>query len=170
MVYLDEQNFVIESLLEWLQSGSEVSLIALYQASVYFASGVSDELSKLRYLLLVERLVQSRPKKVIQIYSLIRNELKRISTLDVQSEFRQLVFSIAQTLVKEKEYMNCEQHLIKTNELLKSRNLSGIRMIEFPFPNSDSMSGIRTNPYAIYERKKLSVKIMSRMLSSSEDI
>ncbi|KAM3161127.1 Ras-GAP domain-containing protein [Lachancea thermotolerans] len=170
VVYLDEQNFVIESLLEWLQSGSEVSLIALYQASVYFASGVSDELSKLRYLLLVERLVQSRPKKVIQIYSLIRNELKRISTLDVQSEFRQLVFSIAQTLVKEKEYMNCEQHLIKTNELLKSRNLSGIRMIEFPFPNSDSMSGIRTNPYAIYERKKLSVKIMSRMLSSSEDI
>ncbi|CUS22629.1 LAQU0S06e02366g1_1 [Lachancea quebecensis] len=170
VVYLDEQNFVIESLLEWLQSDSEVSLIALYQASVYFASGVSDELSKLRYLLLLDCLVKTTPKKVIQIYSLIRNELKRISTLDVQSEFRQLVFSIAQTLVKEKEYMNCEQHLIRTNDLLKLRNLSGIRMIEFSHPNADSMSGVRTNPYAIYERKKLSVKIMSRMLSSSDDI
>ncbi|SCU85403.1 LANO_0C04170g1_1 [Lachancea nothofagi CBS 11611] len=169
LVYFDEQNFVTRNLLRWMESDSETSLIALYQASVYFASGSSDELSKTRYLLLLNHLVKTNPMKVIRIYSVVRTELKRISTLDIQSDFPQLVFSIAQNIVMEKEYTFCETHLAQTNKFLKSRYLSGIQNIEFPYSSNDSMAGVRVNPYTYYERKKLTVKILSRMIGPQGD-
>ncbi|SCU90650.1 LADA_0F05556g1_1 [Lachancea dasiensis] len=168
LVFLDEQNFVPKVLLEWMVSDSEASLIALYQASVYFASGSSDELSKTRYLLLLERLLKENPLKVIKIYALIRMELKRVSTFDVQSDFPQLVFTILQTIVTNREYGSCDSHFSQTNRMLKMRHLSGLQNIEVPYNFNDTMAGFRSNPYALYERKKLTVKIMSRMISYRE--
>lgn len=166
LVYLDEQNFVTEGLLNWMDSDSDNSIIALYQASVYFASGVSDELSKIRYLLLIGHLAKVRPVKLFRVYQVIRTELRRISALDVQSEFPQLVFSIAQTVVLHKGYFQEEYYMAKTDKLIDERGLRGIKSIEFPSASSDVMSGVRSNPYAIYERKKLTVMIMARMTHS----
>ncbi|CEP64236.1 RasGAP domain-containing protein LALA0_S10e05600g [Lachancea lanzarotensis] len=169
LCYFDEHNFVTKSLLEWIESDSETSLIALYQASVYFATGSSDELSKTRYLLLIQHLVKINPMKVIQIYSLIRTEVNRIATFDAQSDFPQLVFSIVQQIIREREYANCDAHLAKTRALLKSRNLSGIDRIDMSSNSNETMGTIRMNPYATYERKKLTVQIMSRMMKSLEE-
>ncbi|SCU88882.1 LAFA_0E15060g1_1 [Lachancea sp. 'fantastica'] len=167
--YFDEHNFVPQGLLNWVESDSENSLIALYQASIYFATGSSDELSKTRYLLLLQHLVDKNPMKVIKIYSLIRTEINRIATFDSQSDFPQLVFSIVQQIIKEKEYANCDAHLAETKALLKARNLSGIHRIDMPSSLGESMGTIRMNPYATYERKKLTVKILSRMMKSLEE-
>ncbi|SCV00612.1 LAME_0G10902g1_1 [Lachancea meyersii CBS 8951] len=162
--FFDEHNFVTKSLLRWMELDSEASLIALYQASVYFAAGSSDELSKTRYLLLIQHLVRVNPMKVIRIYSIIRPELNRIAAFDAQSDFPQLVLSIVQEIVKEKEYAHAASHLSETHAFLKSKDLSGIGKIDIPYNSSEIMTGIRVNPYAAYESKKLTVQIMFRMM------
>ncbi|SCU84295.1 LAMI_0C06964g1_1 [Lachancea mirantina] len=163
VVHLDDQNCAPSELLDWLESDSKNSLVALYQASVYFASGVSDELSKIRYLLLVNNMAKKKPLKLFKIYSLIRNELRRISALDVQSEFPNLVFSIAQTMVKHEEYFEHDDSLDETIAYLEKRGLGGLAMVEFESSSMEIMSNIRTNPYAVYEAKKLTLTILSKM-------
>lgn len=164
---LDEGNRIHKNLLDWLVSSSPDAQMALYQSSIYFSSKATDEQSKSRFMLVYKYLMEKNPKAAFKLYPFVLSELRRLSKYSNNSSTMILAFEIIKMAVKSSEYLRLPEIERAMYKTLEERGLRGIKNI--PFENealNDVMAGIRENPVVTYERKKLAVMIISRVISS----
>ena len=166
VVHLDSRNKIHRGLLDWLVSFTPDAFMTLYQASLYFASKATDEQSKVRFMLVYKYLMERNLEAAFKLYPFILGELRRLSKYSNNSSVMILAFEIIKMAVKSKEYPRIPQIEEELFATLSERGLTGIQNI--PFENdllNDALNGVRENPVITYERKKLSVMLISKVIS-----
>lgn len=162
-VSLDGQNKVPSEMVGWLESNSKSSNVTLYQGAAFFATGMSDEPSKLRFLSQVRHLAKSKPEIVFKFYPVIQPELRRLASLETSSELVKTAFDVIRLVVVHKSYFKLDEFKKNTDKFLEEMGLRGIKQIEFKTVTKEVMSGVEGNLHVIYKRKKLVAMITSRM-------
>lgn len=164
VVVLNENYNLPKKLALWLSSDDECSGITLYQSALLFNKSISDEPSKLRYVLVIRYLINKNSVCVFKIYGVIREELRRISNMDMNSDCVAVSFDIIKLLVKYSEFND----LIKYNERslrdIKKRGLGPIMNIRIFDPTyGNSLTAFADHEGVIYQKKKILTMILCRM-------
>lgn len=166
MMNLDDNNKLPKSLANWLSSNSCCPNLILYQAAVLFNSTISDEPSKLRFALIMRYLIEKKPICVFNFYVVVREELRRISTLDLNSDCVTVSFDIIKQLVRYSEFHDLEKFNNHSLEEIKKRRLLCIVNIEmFDQSPSNTLANLQAHADLIYHRKRLTAMVLSRMTS-----
>lgn len=164
MVELEASHRIPLTLAKWLTSDDECSRVTLYQVAMFFSSFIPDEPSKVRFLFIVKYLLQNNPVCVFRFYTVMRNELRRISSLEYNVTCVSISFEIITLLVQYAEYTELITFNQSTLDMLKSRGLSTITMIKAYEQNYDNlMVGMEENMELVYQRKRLTTMIIGRM-------
>ncbi|CCH61653.1 hypothetical protein TBLA_0F01100 [Henningerozyma blattae CBS 6284] len=164
MIQLDGENKIPKTMADWLSSDDQCSRLALYQIAVFFNSFVSDEQSKIRFLLVVRYLLQTNPVCVFRFYTIMRNELRRISSLEYNVNCVTISFEIIGLLVKYVEYTELVKYNQDSIRMLRNRGLISITKIKIFDQNFDNlMVGMQENTDLVYQRKRLTTMIIGRM-------
>lgn len=167
MLSLDESNKLPVDLMNWLSSDGCYSNIALYQCAVLFGSTASDEQTKLRFAMIMKHLLKTNPVCVFRFYTITRNELRRLSTLEHNSKNVTIPFEVITLLVKHPEFDNLHEYTKSSLETLKKLGLSSVSTIKsFNQNDSDILMGIQEAPKLVYERKRLLTMILARIVCS----
>ncbi|KAL3241122.1 Inhibitory regulator protein IRA2 [Nakaseomyces bracarensis] len=168
-VELDDNNKAPKSLIDWISSDNECANITLYQGAMLFASTASDEPSKLRFELLTRYLLNVNPDAVFRYYFVTRQELRRISTLEQQSDCSSVAFEIVGMLVMYDEFDELDKYNDRSVQLLKSRGLLSLTKINvFGRTFEDIMTSLQDNSALIYHRKRLTTLIISKIIHDSQ--
>lgn len=163
-VELNENYKLPKTLADWLSSNDCCSRITLYQSAILFNSSISDEPCKLRYSLVLRYLIKKNPICVFNIYVIIREELRRISTLDLNLECVKVSFDIIRLLVKYTEFNDMVKFNHKSIENIKRRGLGSILNIKSFDPSySSTLANLQDHSEIIYNRKRLMTMLLSRM-------
>ena len=170
VVQLDDRNKIHKSLLDWLVKFSPDACLTMYKASLYFSCKATDEQGKVRFMLVYRHLMQHNLKAAFKLYPFVLNELRRLSKYSNNSSTVLLSFEIIKMAVKSKEYLKLPMIEKEMYKKLEERGLTGIKSI--PFENelaNDVLTGVRENPIITYERKKLAVMLLSKVISSASE-
>lgn len=114
--------------------------------------------------------MQHNLKAAFKLYPFVLNELRRLSKYSNNSSTVLLSFEIIKMAVKSKEYLKLPMIEKEMYKKLEERGLTGIKSI--PFENelaNDVLTGVRENPIITYERKKLAVMLLSKVISSASE-
>ncbi|EDO16305.1 hypothetical protein Kpol_1053p43 [Vanderwaltozyma polyspora DSM 70294] len=165
MTTLDDLNRIPTVLADWLASDACFSNVALYQGAVLFSSSVSDELTKLRFAIIMRYLLKTNPICVFRFYTVTRNELRRISTLEHNLNSVTVAFELITLLVTYKEFEELQDFNKSSLDNFKEIGLLSVTKIRtFPFQHiGDVLMGIQEQPKLIYERKRLLTMVLGRM-------
>ncbi|CCF59180.1 hypothetical protein KAFR_0G01460 [Kazachstania africana CBS 2517] len=164
MLYLDEEHAIPGVLSKWITSDSCDSNITLYQCALLFASSILDEPSKYRFALIMRYLLQTNPVCLYRFYLIVRKELRRISSLEENAATVSVAFDIVGLSVTHEEFNYMEDFGLKSSEYIDKRGLSIIKDVEvFKQNYEDIMIDFQADPRLIYENKKLTLMILSRM-------
>lgn len=167
-VYLDQHIKIPEVVLKWLSEDSDAAQVTLFQCAVLFSSTVTDEPFKLRFSLILEWLLNKNPITVFRFYSLIRQELKRISSFERVSDCGPVIFEIIRLLVLHPEFEKLDDFFDETLKKLEKRGLSFL--VKFDSIDQDSktlVSSFFESPEVIYRRKRLTTQIVAVLISST---
>lgn len=168
-IELDDNIKIPRALVEWISSDNECSNITLYQGALLFASPASDEPSKLRFELLTRYLLGISPKCVFRYYFVTRQELRRISSLEQQSDSSTIAFEIAGMLVMHDDFDILDIYNKDSVQLLKSRGLFSLTKVNiFGRSFEDIMNSLQENSDQIYNRKRLTTLIISKIIYQSQ--
>lgn len=164
MISFDDYNRMPRILADWLSSNDSCSNITLYQGAVLFRSSISDEPCKLRFALVTRHLINVAPSTVFNIYTIVREELRRIAALDLTSEYVGVSFDIVKQLVKYPEFNHLEEFHKKILKTLERRGLQSITNVEVYDQNYNNIfAALEANSTLIYNRKRLLTMILLRM-------
>lgn len=163
-INLDDHNKLPKSLADWLSSDRCCPNITLYQGAVLFNSSISDEPCKLRFELVMRHLIKVKPTTIFKIYVVVRDELRRISALDLTSDCVSVSFDIIRLLVRYSEFNDLEKYNRDSLNEIKRRGLQSITNIEVYDQNFGNIfARLEANADLIYHRKRLLTMILSRM-------
>lgn len=168
IVNLDEKTEIHRDLLDWILSDTEDVQLALYQGCVYFSSNATDEQSKTRFLLLYKYYMEKNPEGAFKVYPFVLTELRRLSKYSNNNYTMLLALEIVKNAVRHEEYANLREYEKLMTKRLQKRGLTSLNKL--PFENestNDVMTGIKENPLITYERKKLVVKLLARLISTT---
>ncbi|CAI4776024.1 BDM_1a_G0048530.mRNA.1.CDS.1 [Saccharomyces cerevisiae] len=167
MVNIENKNTIPKILLEWLSSDNENANITLYQGAILFKCSVTDEPSRFRFALIIRHLLTKKPICALRFYSVIRNEIRKVSAFEQNSDCVPLAFDILNLLVTHSESNSLEKLHEESIERLTKRGLSIVTSSGIFAKNSDMMIPLDVKPEDIYERKRIMTMILSRMSCSA---
>lgn len=164
MIAFDDNNQMPQRLADWLSSDKCCPSITLYQGAVLFNSSISDEPCKLRFALAMRYLISVAPTTIFKVYTVVREELRRIAALDLTSDCVSVSFDIIKMLVKYPEFNHLEKYNQEILQTLERRGLQSITRIEIYDQNFNNIfASLEANSNLVYNRKRLITMILARM-------
>lgn len=163
-IKLDGHNKIPEILADWISSDGECSNIALYQSARLFSSPISDEPCKYRFSLVVRYLLERNPICVFKFYTVIRKELRRVSSLEEGSDSVLISFDIINLLITHPEYEQLMEFSQDTENKLEKRGLRMIYNFElFDINDISAEKAYRHDGELIYDKRRLLTMITGKM-------
>ena len=169
MVFLDDNNKIPRQLAEWLSSDVECSNIALYQGALLFGSSMSDTSCKARFTLIMRYLLRAKPLCLFRFYTVVREELARLSCMSQNNDIFLTTFDIIGMLITHEEYNYLDRFTKDSMKIIQDRGLTMISKIDM-FENTygcvvpPDLSGDTTT----YQRLRLITKTLARIIYGSQ--
>lgn len=164
VVWLDNNNKISKLVANFLSSDTNSSNISLYQGALLFNNSVTDEPSKVRFILILKYLLQTNSICLLRFYDVVKDEIRKSISFERFSDCVPIIFDIMSVLVLHPKFNDTEAYHKGSVNLLKEKGLyvvSTMKSAEHNFGNL--MMGIRENEDLLYKRKKITVMILSRV-------
>ncbi|CAL9732625.1 inhibitory regulator protein Ira1p [Monosporozyma unispora] len=163
-VKLDSHNKIPEILAEWISSDGECSNISLYQSARLFSSPISDEPCKYRFSLIVRYLLEKNPTCVFRFYTVMRKELRRISSLEEGSDSVLISFDIINLLITHPEFEQLIEYSQDSEAGLEKRGLKMIPKFEvFDINDMSAEKAYGHDTDRLYRRRRLVTMVTGKM-------
>lgn len=166
MITLVEDTHIPIALVEWLREDGNSQNLILLQGSMLFSSTVVEEPSKIRFISLLRYLLLFESRAVLKIFSIIRLELRRFSSLEQSSKNVAIVFDVLELLTNHPDFSKVKQYSKESIAYLHERGLVSVTMIDTVGGDAKAVaSTLLMDSETIYHRKRLTTLILSRVVN-----